>query len=400
MTAAASVRRPPALSSMVWLTIAVIGWTMVGWLAVRGFSAEPKTAAFDLELILRAGRNVAGGGSAYDPAIAAGTAPDAVGLFFSYPPIVAQALAPFAGVPGGVMFAAWSTAAVAALFVVATRLADRLGDVRRTAGMAAVGVAAITFPFVIAVLFGNVDAFFPALYGLALIAAVSPRLVDRRLGGVAIALGVVAKIYPVGLMLWFATRALRERRNRQPLTSLTTIVAFVVGAAVLFGASLLVGGIGPWQEYAGVLAAAGRAELVDPRNIGPAAQLALAVGGSSDVARLLHVVVLAAAVLGTIWAAWTRTDPVESLAIAAVCTLVILPVTWIHYPAALLPFGLVAGVRSRGTPAAGRVATLLGLSILLSVVALIWLPLLWVGVATLIATVHASSRPDTADATS
>ena len=106
---------------------------------------------------------------------------------------------------------------------------------------------------------------------------------------------------------------------------------------------------------------------------------------------MLHGPVLVAAAVATIWAAWTRPDPVESLAIAAVCTLVVLPVTWIHYPAALLPFGLVAASRSSGGPAGARAAGLLGLAVAFGVVGLLWLPLVWVGVAAFLAGVHAST---------
>jgi hypothetical protein len=390
LTAVAQSRARIGLPSLIALTVAIVGWSMIAWLAISGFNTQPRTVAFDLELVLQAGRNVATGASPYDASIGAGTAPEAVGLFFSYPPVVAQAFASFASVPSGVMFAAWSGIAVGGLFVVGRRITARLGATYRDLGTAAVAAGAVTFPFVIAVLFGNVDALFPALYGLALIAAVSPRPSDRWLGGVAVALASVAKLYPLGLGLWFVIRAFRDRGGA-PSGRLTTVIALLVaGAAVLF-ASLVVGGIGPWQEYVRVLGVAGRAELVDARNIGPAAQVALGLGGSSEVARLLQIPVLASSVVVTVWAAWTRHDPVESLAIAAACTLFILPVTWVHYPAALLPFGLAAAARSQATAGAYRVGRYLAVSIAISVVALVWLPLLWVAFGSVLWAVHISA---------
>ena len=390
MTAVARPRPPTSLPLLIWLTIAVVGWTMIAWLAIGAFSAKPPTAAFDLELLLQAGREVAAGRSPYDPALVAGTAPEAVGLFFSYPPVVAQALAPFAAVPSGVMFLGWSIAAIAVLFVAAERIrrALRADVLPGVTGLAAVAAGALTFPFVVAILFGNLDVFFPALYGLALVGAVSPRTADRTLGGVAVALATLTKLYPAGLAVWFAARALRDRADRGSATPILAIVG-AVGALVV--ASLLVGGVTPWLEYVRVVASAGQADLVDPRNVAPAAQIALLVGAGSDVARLIHLPIALAALFVIAWAAWARPDPIESLAIAAACSLVLLPVSWVHYPAALIPFGVAAALRSRGLPRASTVRSLLTVSVAISIVALAWLPLLWLGVVTLVLAVRQSA---------
>jgi len=76
---------------------------------------------------------------------------------------------------------------------------------------------------------------------------------------------------------------------------------------------------------------------------------------------------------------------------AAACSLVLLPVSWVHYPAALLPFGVAAALRSRGLPTATTVRSLLAASVAISVAALAWLPLLWLGVVTLILAVRMSA---------
>ena len=104
------------MSSRTRLTIAVVG--LVGWaglvyLGIRLYSTTPPTAAFDLELLLGAGRAVAAGRSPYDPAMLAGAAPVAERLFYSYPPVVAQAMALVSAIPSAVMFVAWTVAAVA-----------------------------------------------------------------------------------------------------------------------------------------------------------------------------------------------------------------------------------------------------------------------------------------------
>jgi len=385
MTARTS-QRPIPLPTAIWLVVAVIGWSMIAWLAVRLFAANPPAAGFDLELLLRAGRDVAAGRSPYDPALLNGAAPDATGLFFSYPPVVAQAFALISALPSGFVFVAWSIGAIAALIVVAERLRR---TVRATApagslALAVLAIGSLTFPFTIAVLFGNLDAFFPALYGLALVAAVSPRRAAGVAGGVAVAIAAVTKLYPAGLGVWFAVRAVRER------PAAVTVISAVAAAAALVAVSLVIGGPNAWRDYVTVVGAASRAELLDPDNIGLAAILARAVGRDSDFARLAQIVVSVAALIAIVWAACKRPDPVESLAIAAAATFVLLPVTWIHYPAALIPFGIAALLRSDG-PVAARVRLLIGGAVVAAGASLAWLPLLWLGVGLVLMGVHASA---------
>jgi hypothetical protein len=378
-------RRPIPLPTAIWLVIALVGWSMIAWLAIRLFAAEPRAAGFDLELLLRAGRDVAAGRSPYDPALLGGSAPDATGLFFSYPPLVGQAFAVVAAVPSGIAFLAWSIGAVAALVAVADRIRRtiRASTPAGTTALAVLAVASLTFPFTIAVLFGNVDAFFPALYGLALVAAVSPRRSAGIAGGVAIAAGALTKLYPAGLGLWFAVRALRERR------AVVTVGAAIVAAGIVVAASLLVGGPDPWRDYVTVAGAASRAELLQSANVAPTALLARLLGRDSDFARLGQIAVSLVAVGVIIWAAWKRSDPIESLAIAAAATFMLLPVTWIHYPAALIPFGVAALLRSDGM-AAGRVRLAIGGAVVVAGISLVWLPLLWLATALVLAGVHVS----------
>ena len=86
-------------------------------------------------------------------------------------------------------------------------------------------------------------------------------------------------------------------------------------------------------------------------------------------------------------------DPVESLAWAAVASLVVLPVTWYHYPSALIPFAIVAVLRARTE--GPRAAQALGLVVAAAVVAAVgiaWLPLIYVAIGLVIAAVRISGR--------
>ena len=146
------------------------------------------------------------------------------------------------------------------------------------------------------------------------------------------------------------------------------------------------GGLQPWQDYIAVARASSGAELLDHRNYGPAAQIAMALGLSESAVRLLHVVVVAVAIVASAWSAWARRDAVESLAWAAVASLVTLPVTWIHYPAALIPFVIAALARNHGA------AVIVGAAAVSAVVALSIPLLLWLAVALAVLAIWVAER--------
>jgi hypothetical protein len=251
-----------------------------------------------------------------------------------------------------------------------------------TAATASIALAAATFPFVIAIVFGNLDAFFPALYGLALAAALSGRRGVSLIGGIAIAVGAITKLYPAGLGLWFAVRAIRNRRGHGGRSALLVLVAAIGTVVVLVGISLATYGVGPWQDYAAVATTAARADLVDGRNLAPAAQVALWFGAGNGLARPLHLAIIAVAVAVIVVAAWFRRDPLESLSWAAAATLLLLPVGWIHYPVVLMPFVGAALLRADTLQAAAArsVRILAAAAILTAAAALTWLPFLWLSV--------------------
>ena len=67
----------------------------------------------------------------------------------------------------------------------------------------------------------------------------------------------------------------------------------------------------------------------------------------------------------------------------------ILPITWYHYPVALMPFGIAA---SRGWRRASSVAhrPLVVAAVVVASLSIAWLPALWIAVALLVAAVATS----------
>jgi hypothetical protein len=379
----------------------VIGWAGLAWLAIQLYSTTPRTAGFDLELLLQAGRDVAGGRSPYDPAMVAGAAPVAERLFYSYPPVVAQLMALVAAIPSPVMFAAWAAAAVAGLAAIGVSLARRVAPAApaRDVALTLVALTPLIFPLAIGLLFGNLDVFFPLLYG-ALLLGVLPA--PRGSGPAAppaagVAAGVAArgagltKLHPGTRGLWLLVRAARSDAVRR------AVAAAIAAAGAILAASLLTGGVQPRLDYGAVVRAGGGADVVDPRNAGPAAQIALLVGGggasAEALARTLQIPVTLGVLFLTAWAAIRLADPVESLAWAAAASLVVLPVTWYHYPSALIPYAVVAVLRSLGSARAGvRIRLTVTAAAVVAALAIVWLPLLYVATGLLLWAVRMSGR--------
>jgi len=390
----AAARPPIALGAL--LIVGVVGWIGLIWIGASLYASTPPKAGFDLELLLGAGRDVVAGRSPYDPALVAGVAPVAESLFYSYPPVVAQAMVLVAWIPSPVALVAWDLAAVAGLAVIAAALGRRLAPARPTASIVipVVALAPLCFPFAIGLLFGNLDVFFPLLYGAMLLAVMpgtSSAAADRA-GGVALAAASIAKLHPASLVAWFGVRGLgRDRRSARVLA-----VAVVLGAG-LFAVSLLVFGVATWADYLAVVRAGSNADLVDVRNAGPAVQLALLLGQDDRFARTAQIAVTATVLVITVLAARRGGDPVERLAWAAAASLATLPVTWFHYPSALIPFGLAALLRSSGTPAAGAVRGWIAGALVMAALAIAILPLLWLAIGLVLVAVRLS-RTDAATA--
>ena len=341
---------------LVWVIVAVVGWVGLVALGAALLAETPPKAGFDLGLVLDAGRRVAAGLSPYAPG-AVTSATQAEDLFFSYPPPIAQVASLFGGLSIGVALALSAIGATAGLGVVAAGLA---GGWRRSGAVDVVlptlALAPYVYPFAVALLFGNVDAWFPLVYGAVLVALVRGRGGGRWaiLAGIALGLATLAKLYPGVLLGWLAIRGLRtwladRYATRRPLPrEWGVLVVAVVTLAVVAGVSVAVYGPGPWEDYAAVLRSGVSAQLAGALNIGLSSQLALLAGAPSVAAQLAPVV--GAGVLLTIpLDGWFVRRTSLSLALAAVASLLVSPITWFHYPVALLPFAVAAWVGARGT---------------------------------------------------
>ena len=390
-------RERPSIGFAALAIVAVLGWVWLLWVAIllAAAPAEPRTG-FDLQLLTQAGRDVAAGRSPYAASLLGGTAPVAESLFYSYPPVVAQAMAFLAPLPDTAVLVLWDATALVGLGAVAAALARRLAPHRSPRAVVAgiLALAPLCFPFAIGLLFGNFDVFFPLLYG-AMLLAVLPRAsaIATRTGGIALAIGALAKLHPASLGLWFAARSLvGDGRARS-----TFLTALAVGLAAI-AVSAAIGGIHLWTDYVAVVRAGANADLIDPDNAGFAAQLALLLGRDDVFARTAQIVVTTIVVLVTILAARRGGDPVERFAWAAAASLTTLPVTWYHYPSALIPFGLAALLRADATPLRRDVWILIGAALVVAAAGIIVTPLIWVAIGLLLAAVR-RSRPGLRDMT-
>jgi hypothetical protein len=375
---------------VAWIVCGVVGWGGLGWIAIQLDAASSSQVGFDLDLLLDGARAIAGGRSPYDPAMLSGAAPAAPSLFYSYPPLVAQALVPLAQVPNRVMLLLWDCAAVIGLLAVAEAMRRTYAPAlaRRFVLVPVLASVPLILPFAVGLLFGNLDVFFPLFYGAMLLAATATPMAGRLAGGVALAAASV-KLHPASLVLWFGARTARADGTRQLLT--IPVVGLIAGVAAV-GVSVTVWGVDAWLDFARVVRAGTGAELVDVRNAGIAAQLALVVGGGEGLARAGHLVVGLGAVVLTVWAAWRRADPVESFAWATAASLSTLPVTWYHYPSALIPVAIAAVLRAAPGGAARSTRWLVLAAGVVGGVAIAWLPLLWVAVGLIVAAARVSGR--------
>ena len=158
-------RRLRADSLGPWVVTGIVVWLGVAWIGWMLWQNSPPKAGFDLALLLEGARRVLAGETPYDPAMLAGASPDAVELFYSYPPPVAQAMTLLSWLPNGVVLVLWGVGATLGFAWVAARLAVGAGYPPLPMAVRAIAVAPLVLPFAIAVLFGNLDAWYPLAYG-------------------------------------------------------------------------------------------------------------------------------------------------------------------------------------------------------------------------------------------
>jgi hypothetical protein len=339
------------LSTAAWIIVGVTGWAGLAVIGVQLAAMNPPRVGDDLRLLLGAATRWHDGAPIYEAAAANGSLV-AESLFYSYPPVVAQALVPLVALPFWAVLGGWAVGAGAGVAAVA----HRFGRMGQSVTLRATALAAFVYPFAIAVLFGNLNEWFPLLFGLVLLAVLSPGRGSAVVGGAALAVASVAKLHPATLGVWLLARRLRDG----PTGPAGRILAIgIVGGLGLLAASLLVGGVGPWADYLAFLrGGAGQADIVSQLNVGPASQIALALGLSEAAARTIQIPVTLAALAITLGAGRLIEDPVGSFGVATIASLVALPVTWFHYPVALIPVAIAAATRA---DQAARPATMLAL---------------------------------------
>jgi len=311
--------------------------------------------------------------------------------------------------------------------VIAAALAGEPSGLRGRAGLAdvadvalpALALAAICYPFAIALLFGNLDAWFPLAYGAVLLATSgrSGRWVWP--GGVLLGIATIAKLHPGALLAWLAFRGAREwgarRHGHQPSAPVEGVatgeprqtaeahsgapaawatLAIALGAmGLITGASLVIGGLGPWADYLALLRSGSGAAFASGLNIGPASQIALVMGDPALAPRLAAVVAGLALGLVVLAAVAIRSTP-ASFAVAAVASLTISPITWFHYPVAVMPVAVAAWVLARGTPGAVRTAWLLVGAVVIAALSISAPVAVWVAVAMVVLAVALVSADD------
>ena len=382
-------RRAPRPSFVVWLLVATIGWAGFALIATQLASLDPSRLGDDLRLLVEAGIRSRDGAPLY-ATVRSGTTLETESLFYSYPPLVAQAMSMIAGIPLPAIFVVWTAGAVGGLWLVA----ERLGRDGRAVAWPALALAPYVYPLAVALLMSNVNGWFPAAFGLVLAAVLAGGRGSPFAGGAALAVATATKLHPGSMGLWLLVRGVRDARSRRSSRALQILaVAAAVGLGLLV-ISLAIGGPDPWADYLAFLReSASAADVVSPLNVGPASQVALVFRLSDASARTLQVGITIVAIAGTAIAAWGLDDGLESFAWATVASLVILPVTWFHYPVALVPVALAAGSRARGE-AWLRTALLLGAAIISAALAIVMPVLVWVAALVVVAATHASRPSD------
>lgn len=376
--------RDPRFRRAAWAILAVVGWSGVLWIGTLLASMEPPRAGDDLRLLVDAARRLVAGDPLY---AAAGTGGSLVAesLFYSYPPPVAQALVPVAGLPLELILALWGIGASAGLALVAHLLGRPAGGLV----LPTLALAPYTLPFAVALLFGNLDAWLPLAFGLLLVGVLAGTRGTAAAGGVALGAVAVAKLHPATLGLWLVARAAARRRTTPEGVIAAVMLATGTGIVLV---SLVVGGTGPWADYVAFLrSGAATTDLVGRLNIGPASQLTLLLGLDDGAARSMQVAVLATVLVVTIAAGWRGRDVLVSFGIATAASLVALPVTWVHYPVALLPVAIAAAARADGGTRS-LVGGLLAAAVVVAAVSVVVPVLVWVAVALVLAAAW-GSRP-------
>jgi len=223
------------------------------------------------------------------------------------------AVLPFALLPASTATWVWLALSVAMLVAGIAIL-----PVRTTVRWVTLLLAGLSWPVAYALKLGQVGPL------LLLLFAVAWRWLDRPIAVAgAGAIGAIAKIQPGIILAW----ALLTRR----------FVAVAAGLAILAvvaaAATLVLGGIGVWQDYVALLRNVSD-PITTPHNFTPGAT-AYQAGLSADLAAGIQVASTAAAAFAVAVAA-VRARPDSSLMVAVVASQLLSPVLWDHYAMLLL----------------------------------------------------------------
>ena len=267
------------------------------------------TLGFDFLAYHQAASRVLAGQRLYDPTV---QQTGGFGLFY-YPPPFVLAILPFALVPAATATWLWLGASMAMLVAGVALL-----PVGVTVRWATLLLAGLSWPVAYALKLGQVG---PLLF---LLFAIGWRWLDRPLAvGAAGALGAIVKIQPGLILVW----ALLTRRLR----------AVLVGGAVLVvaaaAATVLLGGIGVWQDYVALIRNVSD-PITTPHNFTPGAA-AYQAGAPPALATAIQLLSSALVVAAVILAA-LRAPADASLLVAIVASQLLSPVLWDHYAMLLL----------------------------------------------------------------
>ncbi len=267
------------------------------------------TLGFDFLAYHQAAGRVLDGERLYDPTV---QQTGGFGLFY-YPPPFVLAVLPFGLLSPTV--ATWTWIGLSVTMLVG---GIALMPVRPTIRWTTLLLAGLSWPVAYALKLGQVGPL------LLLLFAIGWRWLDRPLAvGAAGALGAIVKIQPGLILVW----ALLTRR----------LQAVLVGAAILLAAAaaatVLLGGIGMWQDYVALIRNVSD-PITTPHNFTPGAaayQAGVPVGAATAIQLASSVLVVAVVIVAAL-----RTPADASLLVTIVASQLLSPVLWDHYAMLLL----------------------------------------------------------------
>jgi hypothetical protein len=115
--------------------------------------------------------------------------------------------------------------------------------------------------------------------------------------------------------------------------------------------------------------------------------------------RTLQLPISLAAIVATLAAGAAVRDRLLGVSIAGVASLVLLPITWFHYPSALMPFAIAAIARAPGGRPTTRTRLLVAAAVVVAALSIAWLPGVWIAVALVVVAVASSSSGSRIEAT-